>query len=80
MKKNANDKLSYWMDGISNMKLGEKTTEIGCDFCNGDNLPSFEFEIEIMQYGGEPHLRIEDHYTTEYFKIKFCPMCGRKLK
>ena len=71
MKKNANDKLSYWMDGISNMKLGEAKKIIEKDCANCKHHPDRESDRIICEKCTQEIIKNRQFYT-EWEEVDKC--------
>ena len=80
MKENANQRMVKWMNGIGHL-------HDECKFCcskNGNNEP--------IKFKGIWHIYVDENNELQTHclvggalfdtstPIKFCPMCGRKLK
>lgn len=51
-----------------------------CDFCNETKEKGFEYESPCVVKNDDGEYEVYFHgLYEEYFKINYCPMCGRKL-
>lgn len=69
--------IKHEKDAIHKMVLTQlNKLVVGCDFCLGNQMIN-DRDIEIYMENDKLHAQA---YFENTFNIKFCPMCGRRLK
>ena len=71
---NSMEQCQYELNKYALKKLKKESG--CCDFCNYGNIIARN-ETFKMEYHGEGEVLINDE---DIWDIKFCPMCGRRLK